>query len=64
MKLRNIMVEMRAYSMSSVALKAMNMRDTNLIILLSKRTVRFFGIPIAFAENKPWYMMMRAKRIG
>jgi hypothetical protein len=53
MTTRNIMVDMRAYSMSWVALNAIAMRDTNLNTLLSKRALRFLGILMALPENKP-----------
>jgi hypothetical protein len=58
------MVDMRAYSMSWVALNAIAMRDTNLNTLLLKRALRFLGILMALPENKPWYKMMRVNRIG
>ena len=64
MALRKITVEMSAYSMSCVALKAINMIDKNRKVLLLKRVLRFFGILIALPENKPWYKMMRVKRTG
>jgi len=50
---KNIMVEMRAYSMSFVALNAMSMSDINLNILLLKRVLRFWGIFMALPEKRP-----------
>jgi hypothetical protein len=50
---RNIMVDMRAYSISWVALNAIAIRDTNLNILLLKRILRFSGILMALPENRP-----------
>jgi hypothetical protein len=61
---KKITVEMRAYSISRVALKAINMREKNLKVLLLKAVLRFFGILIALPENKPWYKIMRVKRMG
>jgi len=58
------MVDMRAYSISLVALNAMSIIDINLKILLLKRNLRFSGILMALPENRPWYNMMRVKRIG
>jgi len=40
------------------------MIEKNLKVLLLKAVLRFFGILIALPENKPWYKMMRVKRIG
>ena len=62
--LRNMSVEKRAYSISFVALNAMNMRDVNRNTLLSKSTRNLSGIWIAFPEKRPWYKMMREKTIG
>jgi uncharacterized membrane protein len=50
---KNIIVDMSAYSISFVALKAMSMSDTNLNTLLLKRVLRFLGILIALAEKRP-----------
>jgi hypothetical protein len=61
---RNIIVDMSAYSISCVALKAIAMRDTNLNILLLKRVLRFLGILMALPEKRPWYKMIKVKRIG
>jgi|TARA_B110000259_G_scaffold181772_1_gene224305 hypothetical protein len=61
---RNTIVDMRAYSISLVALNAISMRDRNLKVLLSNRDLRFCGIAIALPENRPWYNMMRVKKIG
>jgi hypothetical protein len=47
-----------------VALNAISMRDRNLKLLLSNRDLRFCGIAIALPENRPWYNMMRVKKIG
>jgi hypothetical protein len=51
--LRNIMVDMRASSISCVALNAMSISDINRKILLLKRDLRFCGILMALPENKP-----------
>ena len=64
MTLRKITVEMRAYSMSWVALKAINMTEKKRKVLLLKAVLRFFGILIALPEKRPWYKMMRVKRTG
>jgi hypothetical protein len=64
MIVRKTIVDMSAYSISCVALKAIAMRDTNLNILLLKRILRFSGILIALPEKRPWYKMIRVKRIG
>jgi hypothetical protein len=61
---RNTIVDMRPYSISLVALNAISMRDRNLKLLLSNRDLRFCGIAIALPENRPWYNMMRVKKIG
>jgi len=61
---RKIVVEMRAYSISCVALNAINMSEMNLNVLLLKRVLRFFGILMALPEKRPWYKMRRVKRIG
>jgi len=52
-KVRKIVVDMRAYSISLVAENAISMSDINLKILLLKRVLRFWGILIALPENKP-----------
>jgi hypothetical protein len=64
MTLRKITVEMRAYSMSWVALKAINMTEKKRKVLLLKAVLRFFGILIALPEKRPWYKMMRVNKIG
>jgi len=51
--LRKITVDMRAYSISLVALNAMSISDINRKILLLKRDLRFCGIFMALPENKP-----------
>jgi len=40
------------------------MREKNRKVLLLKAVLRFFGILIALPENKPWYKIMRVKRMG
>ena len=59
-----MVVAMTAYSMSWVALKAINMREMKRKTLLLKRVLRFFGILIALPAKRPWYKMMRVKRMG
>jgi hypothetical protein len=53
MIVKKTIVDMSAYSMSCVALKAIAIRDTNLNILLLKRILRFSGILMALPENRP-----------
>jgi|TARA_B110001452_G_scaffold92495_1_gene76231 hypothetical protein len=51
--LRKIMVDMRASSISCVALNAISISDINLKMLLLKRYLSFCGILMALPENKP-----------
>jgi len=59
-----IVVDMRAYSISCVALNAINMSEMKRNVLLLKRVLRFFGILIALPAKRPWYKMMRVKTMG
>lgn len=59
-----MVVAMTAYSMSWVALNAINMREMKRKILLLKRVLRFAGILIALPAKRPWYKMMMVKRMG
>jgi len=59
-----IAVEITAYSMSCVALNAINMSEMKRKTLLLKRVLRFLGILIALPAKRPWYKMMRVKRMG
>ena len=64
MREMKMVVAIIAYSMSWVALKAINMREMKRKTLLLKRVLRFFGIVIALPAKRPWYKMMRVKRMG
>jgi hypothetical protein len=61
---RKMRVDRSAYSISRVAVKAINVRDTNLNVLLSKSFMRFSGILNALPEKRPWYMIKRENTIG
>jgi len=61
---KKMIVDRSAYSISCVAVNAMSVREKNLKILLSKSLLSLTGISIALPEKRPWYIMMRDKRIG
>ena len=50
---KNIIVDISAYSISRVAVKAITMRDTNRNNLFSKNVMRRSGILNAFPEKRP-----------
>ena len=53
MIIKNIIVDINAYSISRVAVKAIIMRDTKRNNLFSKNVVRRSGILNAFPEKRP-----------
>jgi len=52
-KVRKIVVDMRAYSISCVALNAISMMEIKRKVLLLKRDFKFFGIVMALPEKRP-----------
>jgi hypothetical protein len=62
--LKNMNVDINAYSISRVAVKAIIMRDTNRNNLFSKNAMRRSGILNAFPEKRPWKRIIRENKIG
>jgi hypothetical protein len=61
---RKMRVDRSAYSMSRVAVKAINVKDANRNAALSKSTPSFSGILNALPEKRPWYMIKSENTIG